>query len=236
MKPQVMLAEARAPDGARVTLHAHDRDFVIRVDGQALMHSAAGASEEQLGDLVVEALRASGGGTVGAGRPGKKSPRVLIGGLGLGITLRRVLDGAPAAARVDVAELLPEVVAWNRAWLGAVNGAALNDARVITRTGDVAACLTSGAGYAVIALDVDNGPAAMVRAGNAGLYDARGLARLAAALAPGGRLLVWSAGPDRAFERRLTAAGFVGVRAAAAVTHARARGRGHVIFVAERAA
>lgn len=225
MKPQVQLAETRAPDGARLTLHAHDRDFVIRVDGQALMHSAAGASEEQLGELAAEACPAGGA-----------ASRVLLGGLGLGITLRRVLDRVSAKARVEVAELVPEVVAWNRAWLTTVNGAALADPRVRVRVGDVGACLRAGAGYAVIALDVDNGPVAMVRPDNASLYGPRGLARLAAALAPGGRLLVWSAGPDRAFERRLGAAGFVEVRAVPACVGARARGRGHVIFVARRAA
>lgn len=196
------------------------------------MHSAAGASEKQLGDLVVEAMGAS----AEVAPVAKKTSRVLIGGLGLGITLRRVLDGVPMAARVDVAELMPEVVAWNRAWLSAVNGAALDDARLTIRTGDVAACLVRGAGYAVIALDVDNGPSAMVSAGNAGLYSERGLARLAAALAPGGHMLVWSAGPDRAFEGRLTAAGFEAVRAVPGWAQARSRSRGHVIFVARRAA
>lgn len=226
MTPQTLLAAARAPDGARLTLHSHDGHFVIRADGQTLMHSATTASEEQLGDLVAEVL---------VGRVWEK-PRVLLGGLGLGFTLRRVLERAPASpgVQVVVAELMPEVVVWNRAWLRELNGLALDDARVTVRVGDVGASLTDGAGYAVIALDVDNGPSAMVRAGNCGLYDARGLARLAAALAPGGRLLVWSAGPDLAFARRLAAAGFAGVRLVQAPAHARARSRGHVIFVAEK--
>jgi spermidine synthase len=226
MKPGRRLAEARAPDGARLTLDEHDGAFVIRADGQALMHSRAGASEERLGDLVVEALAAHP-------RPAAK---VLIGGLGLGFTLRRVLDGAAADVRVDVAELMPEIVAWNRSWLRDLHGAALDDPRVTVRLGDVGARLNAAAGYALIALDVDNGPVAMVRAGNANLYDARGTARLAAALAPGGRLLVWSAGPDRAYERRLNAMGLAGVRTEASPSHRGARGRGHVIFVADRPA
>jgi spermidine synthase len=232
MKPQVQLAAARAPDGTRLTLHAHDRDFVIRVNGHALMHSAAGASEELLGDLVVECLAAAGSRRDAP----PKGAKVLLGGLGLGITLRRVLARLPAGAKVEVAELVPDVVAWNREWLTAVNGAALADPRVTVRVGDVAARLASAASYAVIALDVDNGPAAMVSAGNASLYGDRGLARLSAALRPGGGLLVWSAGPDRAFERRLAAAGFADVRAVPASTTPRARGRGHVIFVARRGA
>ena len=226
MKPQALLAEARAPDGARLTLHAHDGDFVIRAGGQALMHSATAASEEQLGELTVEALRDRK----------EKRPRVLLGGLGLGLTLRRVLARAAPGVRVEVAELVPEIVAWNRAWLRDLNGAALDDPRVTMRTGDVGRCLTRGADYAAIALDVDNGPVAMVRADNASLYDERGVARLGAALAPGGRLLVWSAGPDRAFTRRLTATGFADVKVVAAPAHARARCRGHVIFVAQKAA
>lgn len=220
MKPQVQLAEARVPDGARLTLHAHDGHFVVRVDGQALMHSALAESEERLGDLAAEAAK------------GKKGARVLVGGLGLGFTLRRILARAKDA-RVEVAELVPEVVAWNRNFLRELNGGALEDARVAVRIGDVGAALGK-AKWDVIALDVDNGPAAMVRAGNASLYDERGVARLAAALRPGGTLLVWSAGPDRAFERRLTTAGFSGVRADVPRTSARARSRGYVIFVAGR--
>lgn len=222
MKPQVKLAEARAPDGARLTLHAHDREFVVRVDGQALMHSALAESEERLGELAAEAAK------------GKKGARVLVGGLGLGFTLRRIL-ALEKNARVEVAELVPEVVDWNRTFLRELNAGALEDGRVTVRVGDVGAAL-GRAKWDVIALDVDNGPAAMVRAGNASLYDERGVARLAAALRPGGTLLVWSAGPDRAFERRLGAAGFVGVRAEAPRAGVRARSRGYVIFVAERAA
>ena len=226
MKPQALLAETCAPGGARLTLHAHDGHFAIRAGGQALMHSAASASEEQLGELTAEALRDRGG----------KRPRVLLGGLGLGLTLRRFLDRSASEVRVEVAELVPAIVAWNRGWLRELNGGALEDPRVTVRTGDVGGCLARGAAYAAIALDVDNGPVAMVRTGNAALYDERGVARLAAALAPGGRLLVWSAGPDRAFERRLAAAGFANVKAVPAPAHAGARSRGHVIFVAEKAA
>lgn len=223
MKPQVQLAEARAPDGVRLTLHAHDGHFVVRADGQALMHSALAESEERLGDLAAEAAK---------GRP---AARVLVGGLGLGFTLRRALAGLGAKGRLEVAELLPEVVEWNRTFLRDLNGGHLSDPRVTVRVGDVAATL-GRAKWDVVALDVDNGPAAMVRAGNAGLYDRRGVERLFAALRPGGRLLVWSAGPDRGFERRLAEAGFAAVRADAPRAGARARSRGYVIFVAERGA
>lgn len=222
MKPQVQLAEARAPDGARLTLHAHDGHFVVRADGQALMHSALPESEERLGELAAEAAQP------------RQAARVLVGGLGLGFTLRRVLAGLGRDARVEVAELVPELVAWNRDFLRELHGACLDDPRVAVRLGDVGAALGREK-WDVIALDVDNGPAALVRAGNAGLYDERGVARLAAALRPGGTLLVWSAGPDRAFERRLGAAGFMRVRVEAPRTGTRVRSRGYVIFVAERA-
>ncbi len=225
MKPQVQLGEARAPDGARLTLHEHDGSFVVRVNGQALMHSGLAGSENRLGDLAAEAVA------------GKRDARVLIGGLGLGFTLRRALARLPERARVEVAELLPELVAWNRTFLRELNGEALDDPRVSMRVGDVRASL-GRARWDVIALDVDNGPAAMVRAGNATLYDDRGVARLATALRPGGRLLVWSAAPDRAFERRLTAAGFMDVQtdAGGSGTQVRTRSRGYVIFMADRPA
>ena len=221
MKPQVLLGEAVAPDGARLTLHGHDGQFVVRADGQALMHSALADSEERLGDLAAAAAK------------GKKGARILVGGLGLGFTLRRALAGLGTDARVEVAELVPELVGWNRTFLRELNGGCLADGRVSVRVGDVGGAL-GRAKWDVVALDVDNGPAAMVRAGNASLYDERGVVRLAAALRPGGALLVWSAGPDRGFEKRLTAAGFVGVRSETPRTGARARSRGYVVFVARR--
>jgi spermidine synthase len=222
MKAQIKLAEVRAPDGAWLTLHTHDGHFVVRADGQALMHSALADSELWLGKRIAEALR------------GRKDARALIGGLGLGFTLREALAGLRKDARVRVAELSPEVVEWNRTFLRELNGACLEDPRVELRVGDVGAELRPSR-WDVIALDVDNGPEAMVRAGNAKLYGERGVARLAQALSPGGSLLVWSAAGDRGFERRLAGAGLVGVRAEAPRGGARARSRGYVIFVGERA-
>jgi len=223
MKPQVKLGEARAPGGACLTLHAHDGHFVVRADGQTLMHSALAESEELLGELAAEAAA------------GKRCARVLVGGLGLGFTLRRVLAGLPADAHVEVAELSPELVEWNRSHLLDLNRGALQDARVAVRVADVRSALGL-AKWDVVALDVDNGPVAMVRAGNATLYDERGVSRLAAALRPGGRLLVWSAGPDGVFEKRLRSAGFVqvGTRRGRDERAGRVRSRGYVIFTAER--
>jgi spermidine synthase len=227
MKPQRLLATATAPGGAPLTLHAHDGHYVVRAAGQALMHSALAASEEQLGDLTALATR------------GTPQPRILLGGLGLGFTLHRVLValGPAAQATLTIAELVPEIVAWQRTHLATLHGACcLDDPRVNVRVGDVGTQLAAPARWGVISLDVDNGPAAFVRPGNASLYSAAGLARLARALRPGGKVLVWSAGPDAAFLRRLTSAGWSEVRAEPAQPHARSRSRGYVIFTARRPA
>ena len=189
------------------------------------MHSQAAFSELTLGEVGTARLA--------AGKPA----RVLIGGLGLGFTLRSVLGRTGPAVAVVVAELLPEVVAWNRTHLASLNGALLDDSRVTVEVGDVFELVRRAepARYAAILLDTDNGPSAMVQAANSRLYDARGLRLLAAALAPGGRLVVWSAGEDRAFERRLAQAGFGGVQALPVKIHAGARQAASRLFVGDKA-
>jgi spermidine synthase len=155
-------------------------------------------------------------------------PRVLIGGLGMGFTLRAALDILPPAARILVAELIPAVIEWNRGPLGALAQHPLDDPRVTIEEGDVAAIIRSSAGrssagqssagrspgssnpgrFDAVLLDVDNGPIAMTAASNAGLYNRPGLAAARAALTPGGVLAIWSASEDRRFEQRLRDAGF----------------------------
>ena len=225
MKPHRLLAETRLPSGAALTLHEHDGSFCIRLAGRELMHSQAAGSELALGEVGTAKL-AQG-----------KQARVLIGGLGLGFTLRSVLEHTGATLAVEVAELLPEVVAWNRTHLAALNGALLDDPRVTVKVGDVFELVRGAApsGYAAILLDIDNGPSAMVQAANARLYDAHGLRLLATALAPGGRLVVWSAGEDRAFERRLAQAGFH-VSTVPVKIHAGARQAAGRLFVGDKAA
>lgn len=223
MKPHRLLAEARTPDGASLTLHEHDGSFCIRLGGRELMHSKAAASELSLGE-------------VGTARLARGKPaRVLIGGLGLGFTLRSVLDRTGTEVNVEVAELLPAIVAWNREHLAVLNGTLLNKGRVMVRVGDVFDLVEGAvpANYDAILLDIDNGPSAMVQAANARLYDARGLRLLAAALAPGGRLVVWSAGEDRAFEQRLAKAGFR-VETVAVKIHAGARQAAGRLFVGDK--
>lgn len=223
MKPHVKLAEAATPDGGRLTLHAHDGNFSLRVDGRELMHSAATASELQLGQLAAEHVR------------GKAQATVLIGGLGLGFTLKSVLAGAGPQVAVHVAELIPEVIAWNRTHLAPLNGALLADPRVRVLTENVNATLgrAVAAPYDAILLDIDNGPTAMVQAGNARLYDKRGIERIVRALKPGGRAAIWSAKPDPAFADRLSAAGLT-VRAEAAKLYATAKRATYTIYVADR--
>jgi spermidine synthase len=199
LKPHHTLAETRTPDGARLTLHEHDGSYCIRLNGQDLMHSDTSASEILLGELAAVLLA----------KPGPV--RVLIGGMGLGYTLKAVLAKAGAKAQVEVGELMPEVVEWNRTFMAGLNGKLLDDPRVTIRLGDVVETISRARAesYDAILLDVDNGPTPMVQAGNVRLYGSRGLETMKAKLRPGGRLAIWSASPNRSFEGRLRAVGFV---------------------------
>lgn len=223
MKPHRLLAEARTPDGGNLTLTEHDGSFCIRLGGRELMHSKASVSELTLGEVGTAMLE--------RGKPAT----VLIGGLGLGFTLRSVLERTGPEVAVEVAELLPAIVEWNREHLAALNGALLADPRVAVRVGDVFDLVRRAepASYDAILLDIDNGPAAMVHAANARLYAASGLRKLVTSLAPGGRLVVWSAGEERAFEQRLRQAGFR-VTTVPVKIHAGARQAAGRLFVGDK--
>ncbi len=222
MKPRLKLAEATAPDGGSISLYEHDGAYSISFGGQELMHSKASASEKLLGQLAVERH---------ASRPGV---RVLVGGLGLGFTLRKALDLLPPDAIVEVAEIVPAVVAWNRERLQSLNGSALDDPRALVREADVAALIRQAppATYDALALDVDNGPVALVAAGNFQLYSAPGLQAIKAALKPRGRAVFWSAGPDDKFLARLRKAGFA-VKLVPAKVHEGSRRAAYTLFVAD---
>jgi len=221
--PWVLLDTAEVPgDGGELRLQQRGTEFSIRLGRDELMNSRMHGSEEALATLAWAKLGA---------RP---RPRILIGGLGMGFTLRAALDAAGAAARIVVAELVPAVVSWNRGPLAAISGHALADPRVEIREADVGAMIRAEvAAYDAILLDVDNGPAALSRKANDRLYDAGGLGAARAALRPGGVLAVWSAGPDRKFTARLRQAGF-------AVDEVPVRARGkqggarHTVWIATR--
>ncbi|MBK5296753.1 MAG: hypothetical protein JJE40_06300 [Vicinamibacteria bacterium] len=218
MKPWETLGQARTPDGASMTLTRSGSEHVIRVDGQHLMSSRMHGSEEALAALACERARAL------------PRPSVLVGGLGMGFTLRATLDLLPPDATVVVVELLPAVVVWNRSLLGDLAGHPLGDPRVEVEVADVAATLRASAGrFDAVLLDVDNGPSAFTASDNDGLYDDQGLAAARAALTPGGVLAVWSAKDDRRFQQRLRRAGFrVEVRQARGHLN---KGPRHTIFV-----
>jgi spermidine synthase len=221
MIPWALLDTAAVPGGGALRLLRRGAEFSIRLGRDELMNSRMHGSEEALATLACARLAAP-------------APRILIGGLGMGFTLRATLDAVGAAARVVVGELVPAVVEWNRGPLADLSGHSLADARVSVREADVAALIRAErSAYDAILLDVDNGPVAMARAANDRLYDLAGLGAAHAALRPGGVLAVWSARPDAGFTRRLRTVGF-----AAEEVRVRARGaRGgprHIIWVAAR--
>jgi len=222
MKPRVKLAESTAPDGGAMTLYEHDGKYCISYSGQELMHSGASASEILLGEIGVERLDRDA------------ESCILIGGLGLGFTLRGVLENVGAATRVELVELLPEIVSWNREHLKSLNGALLDDPRVEIHTTDVVAYVRKAerARYDVILMDVDNGPVAMVSVANTSLYSNSGLRWLRGSLKPeGGRAVFWSAGPDLRFEDRLKRAGFRVTKVPAKV-HAGSKRAAYLLYVA----
>jgi spermidine synthase len=192
VKPHELLAGTRTPDGDLMTLLRHDGEYIILANGKPLMSSRMHGSEEALAALGCRWARTL------------KAPCVLVGGLGMGFTLRATLDLLPQDATVVVAELLPAVVEWNRGVLGPLANHPLRDRRVSVDVGDVGGTLrTSTARFDAVLLDVDNGPDAFTASDNAGLYTDAGLAAIRAALKSGGVLAIWSAWEDRKFEQRL---------------------------------
>lgn len=220
MRPafRALIAESTTPDGEALTLTLEGGHHVVRVRGELLMSSRVNGSEVALAGLAL-------------GEQPAANARVLVGGLGMGFTLRAVLDALGPAARVDVLELLQAVVDWNRGALAAHAGHALDDPRVNVVVADVLVhARAQSRAYDAIILDVDNGPEAFTVKTNDRLYAPQGLAVLHDALRPGGTLVLWSAFRSPAFERRLRAARFtvecVTVRARGAV----AKGARHTVF------
>jgi spermidine synthase len=195
--PREPIGVAEVPGGPPLRLVRHGRDFIIMLDRNELMSSRMSGSEVALGTMTCDRLA------------GRAAPRLLIGGYGMGFTLRAVLARLGPEARVTVAELVPGVIEWARGPLAELTAGCLDDPRTLLRIEDVAAAMAAApGGYDAILLDVDNGPDGVTRPANDGLYSATGLSRARAALRPGGILSVWSSAPDAAFARRLGQAGF----------------------------
>ncbi|BDA82910.1 spermidine synthase [Aureimonas sp. SA4125] len=223
MIPFVHLDSAIIPgDGGALKLMRRGSEFSIMLGGNELMNSRLSGSEEALATLSCTRLG------------DRNAPHFLIGGLGMGFTLRAALGVLGPAARVTVAELVPGVVAWARGPMAEVFAGSLDDPRVDVEIADVGLLIGRGrASYDAILLDVDNGPDGLTRHGNDGLYDAAGLGAARRALRPGGVLAVWSSGPDRAFTARLRQAGFAAEEVTVRANGKRGGAR-HVIWLAVR--
>jgi len=197
LRPWELLGETRTPDGEDMRLTRQGSEYVILAGGKPLMSSRMHGSEEALAAFGCREARS------------RDEACVLVGGLGMGFTLRATLDLLPPSATVVVAELVPAVVEWNRGPLGPLAGHPLKDRRVRIEIGDVADTLRASRGrFDAVLLDVDNGPAAFTATHNTRLYDDGGLAAARESLKPGGVLAVWSAWDDRRFEQRLEHGGF----------------------------
>jgi spermidine synthase len=188
MKPFERLGEARTPNGTLLELYRHDGSYLIRANGIELMSTRRHLSEERLAEVACEPIRE------------RAAARVLIGGLGLGFTLRAALGQLQADAEVVVAELVPDVIAWNADPAYDLSAEAMRDPRTRVISDDVVAVLRANpGGFDAIMLDTDNGPDGMLMSENAPLYSASGIALTVAALRPAGVIAYWSVGDDRKF-------------------------------------
>jgi spermidine synthase len=219
-KPFQILAQVRSPDGSIIALQEHDGEYYIKHNGRQLMSTIATVSELLLSDLGCRQIKAT------------PKPRVLIGGMGLGFTLKRVLEMAPTDAVVHVSELLPEIVQWNRELLGNVNGKLLEDPRVVVLVKDVFEVMQNAVHdrYDAILLDVDHTPSSWVQKNNRRLYERSGFGAVKRALKPGGLVAYWSATHEPEFVHRMRAAGFY-TQIYEAKAHTTAKRAVHRIYV-----
>jgi spermidine synthase len=218
MKKWVSVDKALTADGNTISLHEHDGDYTIRLDGATLMSTRQHASEEKLAELACAHLK------------GKRGARVLIGGLGFGFTMKAALAAVAVDATVVIAEIVAAVIAWNRnpAFKFAANG--MEDPRVIVRHQDVREAIGEArGGFDSIILDVDNGPAALSADGNHRLYDRAGLQAARTALRPEGSMAIWSVARNPAFERLWSSAGFA-VEVRSCPAHGNSGGR-HTLYL-----
>ncbi len=220
MIPRELIDTTQVPGGGEMRLVRRGQDWFIMLGREELMSSRMSGSEEALATLACDRVGADA--------------RVLVGGYGMGFTLRTLLARLGPKAHVTVAELVPAVIAWARGPMADFAAGCLDDRRVAVVEDDVGAVMRGGRGkFDAILLDVDNGPDGLTRKGNNGLYTMTGLTAARDALSPGGVLAVWSAASDDVFARRMRDAGFA---VEEVVVRARASGKGarHVIWVGVR--
>lgn len=197
MKPRELLATAQIPGGEELRLFKRDSDFIIALGGNELMSSRLSGSEEALALLTCDRLQ------------NQEAPHLLVGGYGMGFTLRAVLARLGPQARCTVVELVPEIIDWARGPMAALTAGCLDDPRVELIFRDVSRAIAAAERrFDAILLDVDNGPDGLTRAENDHIYTTHGLVETKRALKPGGVLAIWSAAPDERFARRLKHAGF----------------------------
>jgi spermidine synthase len=220
--PWIELGRAKVPGGGEFRLMQRGAEFTIFAGAIGLMGSRLSGSEEAMARLAAERLA------------GRAKPRVLIGGLGMGFTVRAALSSFGPDAEIVVAELVPEIVAWARGPLKAIHGDSLGDRRLTLRQGDVGEIMAGDAQkFDAILLDVDNGPEGLSRPGNDRLYSHTGIGAAKAALRPGGMVMVWSVAPDPQFTRRLQQSGMT-VEEVKTRAHG-GKGARHLIWVATKA-
>ncbi len=227
MIPREHIATANVPDGPELRLMKHGSDFIIALERTDLMNTRMSGSEEALATMTVDRLGAQGARV--------KALNILIGGYGMGFTLRAALGVLGADDSLTVAELLPEIIEWARGPMVDVTAGCLDDPRVMLVMEDVGVMIEGArGGYDAILLDVDNGPESLVMRENELLYSRRGLKQAWTALAPGGILAVWSAFKDPAFTKQLRETGF---KVDEVTVRARSNGKGarHVIWFAQKA-
>jgi spermidine synthase len=220
--PRVLIGSANVPGGDELRLFQRGDDFMIVLGRVELMSSRMSGSEEALAVLTCDRLE------------DRKSPHLLIGGYGMGFTLRAALAKLDKSARVTVAELVPEIIDWARGPMAELASGCLDDARVKVIQDDVTTLIEAETEtFDAILLDVDNGPDGLTRQSNDRLYSVRGLANAKRALKPGGILAIWSAGPDVKFTQRLKESGF-GVDEIAIAARSNGKGPRHVIWFATK--
>jgi spermidine synthase len=222
MTPRILIGTANIPGGDELRLFQRGGDFMIVMDRNELMNSRMSGSEEALATMTIDRLA------------GRKPLHLLIGGYGMGFTLRAALARLEPSAQVTVAELVPEIIEWARGPMAELAAGCLDDPRVSLIEDDVIRAIADGRDtYDAILLDVDNGPDGLVRKGNNKLYSSRGLADAFYALKPGGILAIWSAAPSATFSRRIKEAGY-GVEERTVPARSNGKGAKHTIWFATK--